>query len=199
MAHKSSAPSGGADFELIPAGAHVAVCCTVAFLGWHKTEYKGKTAVKAKTAFTWELVNEKMKDGKPFTISKVFTDSLHKKADMRAMLESWRSRVFSDEELKGFEITKVLGKACSVTVIHSEKDGDTKARVSAVSSLTKGTAKPDGINPPLYYTVEKGDPESCDILQLPKWMQEMVLSSLPEPKGKPQQHVDKGDDDETPF
>ncbi len=181
MSYKASAPAGAEKFETVPAGTHLAVCCIVAYVGWQKSLFNGKEECHPKVVFTWELVNEKMKDGKPFVISAVYTSSLHSKANMRKMLECWRSRPFNKEELAGFDIMKVLGKPCLVSVIHKEVNKDIKARVQAVSATPRGTPAPSFVSPPLYYSVEPHDPDSCDILMLPEWIRKICAAAVPPP------------------
>lgn len=202
MAHRSYAPAGTENFEIVPAGSHVAVCCLVCFVGWQESMFNGRKEVHPKMLFTWELVNEKMADGKNFTISAIYTDSLHSKANMRKMLECWRSRPFSKEELSGFDIIKVLGTPCIVSVMHLEKDKETKARVTAVSKLPKGTAKPEGTVAPLYYTVEPEDPDCCDSMMLPKWIREICHKQVSPPADKREQEAppdSTSDDSDIPF
>lgn len=199
MAHKSSAPDTEA-FELVPAGTHLAICCAVVYMGWQEGEYKGKKECHPKILFMWEICNEKDKDGKPFTICAFYTDSLHGKANMRKMLETWRSKGFTDSELRGFDVTKVLGKPCMISVIHKEIDRDIKARVQSVSSVPRGTRTPLGVNQQLYYTVEPGDPDSCEKFMLPEWIQKWCDKARPAP-GKPDGTAppDATYEDEIPF
>jgi hypothetical protein len=204
MSHKSSAPAGK-DFEIVPAGTHLAMCCTVAFLGWHQPPpYNGKKSDKQpQMLFTWELCEEMMKDGKPFTISGIYKDSLHVKAGMRKVLECWRGKRFTEEELQGFDVIKLLGKPCFLAIIHKEvgEDKELKAKISAVSKVTKGTKPPAMVNPPLYYTVEHGDPDSCDVLMLPEWIQKKCAARLDAPTDKARQEppLSEESDDEIPF
>lgn len=204
MAHKSSAPTGGENFELVPAGSHLAICCIVAYIGYHKSPgFNGKPPEnRPKMVYIWELCEKTTKEGKPFTIACIHTDSLHAKANMRKMLECWRSRPFTSEELRGFEINKVLGKPCIVSVIHKEKNNDDHelaARVQAVLAVPKGTKCPEPRLPLLYYSVD-GDPESCDILMLPEWIRKMALARVDAPVAKAvEQKPEEEVETEIPF
>ena len=201
MAHKTSAPGGGDSYELIPAGSHVATCCIVAFIGWHPNPFQSGKLVP-KTVFSFELADERNKEGKPFTISLIMRDSLHVKAEMRKMLENWRSKPFTNDELRGFEITKVLGQACMVSVIHKDSNGEKKARIGSVSKLPKTVTKPAMTSPPLYYTIEPGDPDCCDALLLPDWLQKLIRNAkqeLGEPLDVSQPPAVDDTDSDTPF
>ena len=61
---------------------------------------------------------EKIKTTK--MISTQYTNSLSSNGKMRPMLENWRGRKFSKEELNWFNLWNVLGADCQLQVIHSE-------------------------------------------------------------------------------
>ena len=113
--------SGGGDFDIAPAGNHVAICYGVVDLGEHEQEWQGKVSLKHRVRISWELCDELMSDGRPFSISKEYTLSLNEKATLRHDLESWRGRPFTDAELAGFDIFVLLGKPCMVNVVHKPK------------------------------------------------------------------------------
>ena len=58
---------------------------------------------------------------KPRAISETYTNSLGEKANLRKMLENWRGRAFTQEEMDGFDLRNVLGKACMISVVHGTK------------------------------------------------------------------------------
>lgn len=206
MAHKSMAPEGQEEFELIPAGAHIAMCYLVAYIGYHDTPgFQGKPpSVKPKMVFGWELVNEKDKEGKPFKIHGFYVDSLHEKAGMRKMLECWRTKKFTDEELRGFETIKVLSQPCIVTVVHKKQGEDTKARVESVTKLPKGSQQPVMSSIPIYFSVEPDDPDSMSLEMLPEWLRKTVQAAKAPPGGKhaappPPPKGEEEEDDDIPF
>ena len=51
------------DFELTPAGSHVAVCYRIVDLGTQLIEYNGETKKQHKIMVGWELSNEFMQTG----------------------------------------------------------------------------------------------------------------------------------------
>jgi hypothetical protein len=116
-----------------------------------------------KVRLRWELSDEIMEgdDAKPFSISKTYTLSLHEKAALRHDLEAWRGKAFTAEELKGFELKKLMGAPCQLTVVHETgKNGNTYANVKAISPLAKGmTPPPEAQNGLVYYEVEDGKNE----------------------------------------
>lgn len=131
----------GGNFTPAPAGPQHIVCCDVVDLGMVKATFSGETKTKPMVRLVWQLGEKDEKTGKRFTISKRYTLSLHKKAALRADLESWRGRAFTAEELAGFDVERVLGIQALANVVHNDKDGKTYANVAAIMPPPKGTAK----------------------------------------------------------
>ena len=77
-----------------PAGMHIARCYRLIDLGTQPKSFQGKPTGEArKIMASWELLGEdRMDDGKPFTMSKSWFLSMHEKATLRKDLESWRGR-----------------------------------------------------------------------------------------------------------
>ena len=96
----------GTRMEPVSAGMHMAVCCAVIDLGLRKQVFKEQERISRKVLLMWELPDETFedKDGntQPRTMSKQYTLSLHEKAGLTKMLQSWRGKPFTTEELKGF-------------------------------------------------------------------------------------------------
>src|SRR5512138_3838349 len=138
-----SQDSGGGEFKQAPTGTHMARCIRLIDLGTQHGDYQGQPTVKNQVLITWELPAETMDDGKPFTVSHFYTNSLNEKATLRHHLEAWRGRQFSDEEAKRFDLMTILGKPCMVTVIANDKG---RSKVSAVSATPKGMQMPPQVN-----------------------------------------------------
>jgi hypothetical protein len=151
--------TGGGDFELPPTGMQVARCWRVVDLGTVKGEYMGKPKVARKCLIGWELLSAKREDGEPFTIGNRYTISLGEKANLRSMLESWRGRAFTAQELEGFDLTHILGKPCLINVVHKEEGDKTYANIAAVTPLPAGmTARNGVLNPYIFSLVEFDEP-----------------------------------------
>jgi hypothetical protein len=170
--------SGGTSFEQPPTGTHAARCISVIDLGTQKTTYEGEAQIKHQLVVRWELSNELMTSGdfagKPFTVSKFYTASLHEKAGLRKDLASWRGRDFTADELKGFDLKNVIGHPCMLAVGLSEKG---KAKVTSVMGLPKGMAVPAQVNPSFNFSLDKGAFKAADFEELSKGFKEMVMSS----------------------
>ena len=79
------------DFKPHPEGIHPAVCVDVMDLGLCETDFQGVKKMVNKVKLTFES-EAKGDDGKPCTVSKNFTASLHPKAKLSEFLGKWRGR-----------------------------------------------------------------------------------------------------------
>jgi hypothetical protein len=142
---------GGGDFKPVPQGTHLAICYMVIDLGKQRDEYQGQANVRHKIYIRWELPNERVEwDDKdnvhregPSSIGKFYTLSLSEKANLRGDLEAWRGRAFTPEELAGFDVSKLLGVPCMVTVTHKDSNGRIRDNVAGVAGVPKGMPKPE--------------------------------------------------------
>jgi hypothetical protein len=65
--------------------------------------------------------------------------SLNEQANLRSILEGWRGKAFSEEELAGFDIAALLGKPCLVDIEHKAKrNGNMKSKVKSVNASPAG-------------------------------------------------------------
>lgn len=139
------------NFAPCPEGLHHAVCVDVVDLGVLQTTFGDKHKVR----LVWQIEDENPDTHRRFDARKQYNLSLHEKATLRKDLESWRGRKFTDEELKGFDLEKLLGANCQIQVVHDIGDeGKVYANVQAVVPAPKHTPK----IAPLDYTREKDKP-----------------------------------------
>lgn len=164
------------NFTPLPAGTHQARCYGVIDLG---TQHSELYADAWKVMILWETPHERItmdKEERPMTISKEYTLSLSKKSNLRKHLETWRGRVFTKEELEGFDVANVIGAPCLLSVTHKESgSGNTYAAIEAVSAVPKGMDVP-----PLFHKTVKfdiADGESEIFKGLPEWIQKKVTAS----------------------
>jgi hypothetical protein len=145
MAIIAKEPEG--NFEQIEAGICQAVCAEVLDLGLRscntfdaKGVINGQTD-KPKLCIIWELADSR-DDGRRFIFSKEYVNSLHEKATLRKDLNAWRGVPFTKEELKGFDVEKVIGANCMLNIEAYEKKGGGEGRkVASVGKLMKGLDK----------------------------------------------------------
>lgn len=170
----------GGDFKIPPAGTHAARCISIIDLGTQEIEWQGKKKEQRKIRFSWELPLEleifnPEKGEQPFIVSRDYTLSMFDASALRKDLESWRGKKFTDHEAEWFDETKVLGKPCTLTIVHNEKGGKTYANISGVSGVMKGTKYPDQINPSVAYNTADGNNDVYK--SLPEWIQEKIAKS----------------------
>lgn len=139
------------NYSPVEAGSYIARCYSMIHIGTGKETILGKDKILNKIRLTWELPTElkEFKEGegeKPYTISQDFTLSMYEKANLRKTLESWRGKTFSEEEAKSFDVTKLIGVPCLISVIHTEKNNKSYAKISGISRLMKDMKCPPQIN-----------------------------------------------------
>jgi hypothetical protein len=146
------------DFKSVEAGTYPARSFRLIDLGTQIGEYQGKPNKAHKVLIMWELPTELIVggelDGKPYSIGKFYTASLHEKAQLRKDLESWRGKVFTQEELEGFNLINILDKPCMLSIIHDDKG---RAKISAIMKLPKGVVVPSAINPIINFDISEWD------------------------------------------
>lgn len=198
-----SAKSGGTEFEPAPAGAHAARCFRIVDLGSQKKTWQGQTKLAHQILFSWELPTARMQDGRPFIINQRYTASLSEKAQLRGVLESWRGRKFSPQELAGFDLYNVLGKTCLINIVHNEKDGKKYANVASVMPIPQGMEVPKAENAQVFFSLSAFDQSAfeslpdnvqANIKESPEYAE--AASAAPQTSSK---FNDAGLDDDIPF
>ena len=161
-------------FQIAPAGTHLARLYRIIDLGTQMREFEGKVTMNRKAKFFFELHGDDAdgkplltSDGKPLIQSKEYTVSLNEKANLRRDLEAWRGKAFTEDELKGFDISNILGHFCMVNISHRQKNDMTYADLkglSAVPNIYKKQGLPDGINTTMLFNIDKFDQNMFDSL-----------------------------------
>lgn len=185
MATYASDTGGGKDFDPVPEGSHLAVCDMFVDLGMQD----GHFGAKHKIYLRWQIPALRLsyeKDGEkvegPMSIGATYTLSLSEKSNLRPILQAWRGKAFTADELKKFDVTTVLGKPCMVTVTHEpKKDGGVYANVAAVAKLPTGIPAPTLEGQAILYDADNKD--SWDDLR--PWLQEKIKNQVP-PKSEDQ-------------
>ena len=142
-----------------------------------------------------------MDDGKPMTIGRRYTFSLHEKAALRKHMEQWLGRSFDEAEVKlGYDIGNRLGKGCTLVVSHNTKGDKTYANIDAISQAP-GDFVPDPFNDPIIYV--RGKSSADDLAALPQWAQDANAAAdeiekryQPVPK---QDHIPGFEDEDIPV
>lgn len=165
------------EFETPPAGTFAARCYRFVDLGTQPKEYMGATSYKRMVGISWELPDELMKDGRPFSIYQRYVWSMSEKSLLRKHLESWRGAKFQETDFGegGFDTKKLIGVPCMLSVVHAVKGDKTYANIASVSRLMKGMTAPDAVNETLYFSLDDFDQATFD--KLSQSMKEAISRS----------------------
>jgi len=121
-------------FNPAPEGLHQAVCVDVIDKGMRPTQW----GEKHKCQIRWQIAELDPDTGKRFLVIQTYTVSLNEKANLRQILESWRGKKFTEDELKSFDVETVVGSNCQLNLIHAAKDGGRiYANVKAIVPIGK--------------------------------------------------------------
>lgn len=189
------------DFKQVPAGTHPAWCFAVIDIGHQENTWQGDTKIAEQVILAFEIPTETVIiDGveRPMIMYSFYTLSLGKKANLRRDLEGWRGKVFTTEELNGFDLRNIIGKPCTLTVFHNENG---KARIKGIGSQMKGIQMPTMHNSPLWFDLDAHGEGSEEYRQVPEWIREIIGKRVePDTENQtPRGEVIDFDDDDIPF
>ena len=159
--------TGSGEFEPIPGGMHNSVCARLYDLGEQPGFNPGTFAHKI--VILWELATRYSSgeyNGQRMRVSKTYTLSLSEKANLRHDLESWRGRAFTEQELQGFDVEKVMGVPCTLNLVETINPTSKKRYVKVAAVM------------PLMSGAERLVPETpADFV--PEWIQKLLASTQP--------------------
>jgi len=206
----------GGSFEAAPPGMHLARCYRIIDTGTQKSEYLGQTKYLRKVMLGWELFAQddhggalRMKDGRPFAMFKNYTLSWADKANLRADLQSWRGKPFSQEEMRRFDLKTILGAWCMLNVMEKQgNDGKMYLNVMGISpvpAMIKQAGLPTAINKNEVFMLDHPDMEMFatfsenlkkKIASSPEWEQHQKPQATRQHQAPAAAPVD---DDDVPF
>lgn len=172
---------GGQGYEPVAAGTYPARCYSMIYLGTLLTNFQGTESYKEKIRVSWELPTERrvFKEGeeeKPYTVSKEYTLSLHENATLRQHLKAWRGKDFTDDEAARFNVAKLVGKTCTISIGHKTgKDGKTYTEITGISPYMKGMPDYKQYNPSFILTYQNWDWDAFN--SLPEWLRNKMETS----------------------
>jgi hypothetical protein len=174
-------------FKPLNAGTEIGICVGVYDMGTTLVSdmYQNRAGDKRQHKITiqWELPGQvityedketEKEVERPATIMAWYTLSLDKKSNLRRDLEAWRGRTFTPEELQGFDLKNLLGKACMIGIINETKGDDVKSKVSTVTKLLNGVDAPEQVKESVYFSF--GD-DNWDITLMSEGMQNIAKKS----------------------
>jgi hypothetical protein len=142
-------------FTIPEPGTFVARCISMIELGTIPVDFGNGEKMQKQVLITWELPTElhvfdEAKGEQPFVVSKTYNLSMNKTATLRIDLQNWRGKEYTEEEASKVDITKLIGQACQLSIIHRAgvKDSSkTYVKISAITKLMKGMTCPPQVNP----------------------------------------------------
>ena len=173
----------GSDFELIPAETYQGICYLVVDLGTQHITYGDIETDKPRVIFGWEIPELRIeieRDGKkvdmPRVVSKEYTISLHKKSNLRPMLEKWRGKAFTPDEEKGFHLKNVLGANCMIQILHdtSKKTGEPYHYVADITKLYRDIKPKKAENEYVYFNFDEHDEIPDNVYE---WLVKKIMNS----------------------
>ena len=161
----------------IPSGTYVARAYSMVHIGTTAFQWKGETVKSDKVRITFELPTELkvFKEGeseKPLVISGEYSLSFGKKSKLRPILESWRGKQFTDDEIENFDVTKLIGVPAMISIIQNEKG---YAEIATVSKLPKGTECPPQVNQSVILDYDNWNQEVFE--KLPEFIRNKMMTS----------------------
>lgn len=167
--------------ELIPVGNYVARCYQQIEIGTVIENFQGKPTTQRKIRVGWELPEETRDFGgeqKPLVISKEYTLSMNEKSNLRKDLKAWRGKDFTEEEARKFDVTKLIGAACMLNIIHKTSNTDPSKvyeQIAGITPLPKSLKCPPAVNPPFVLSYDQFD--STLFNSLPDFIKDKMKTS----------------------
>jgi hypothetical protein len=128
------------NFIPAPAGTFAAVCVDVIDLGLMANQFRPESAPQPKIRVVWQLA-ERMPEGRPYLVSRMYTLSLHDRSTLRQHIEAWVGPL-SAAQLEGFDVETLIGRASLLSIVQTERDGTVFANVDSVLRLPKNMPVP---------------------------------------------------------
>lgn len=132
-----------ASYKIPSPGSVQGVLAEVVDLGIVTTEWNGEKRDSHKCLLTFEIDETVEREGteQRMIVSRRFTASLNEKAALRQFLEGWRGKTFTDEELAGFDLDKIVGTNAILSLVHNTDKGKTYCNIDSAAALLKGMEK----------------------------------------------------------
>ena len=175
---KIVAKQENSDFEPhIEGSGFAATCVDVIDMGERINKKFGKLNHEVRLIFQTNEVNSQ---GRHFDISRTFTVSMNKKANLRIFLGQWRGKSYTEEQArKGVELHKLVGQHALISVEHRQSADGTKtyANISSIAPL------PKEMSPPTLPAWERPEYIAELIARNAKEAEDFRRASAPQPTG----------------
>ena len=128
-----------------PEGQFASSCIDVIDMGMVEMNWQGQTRTKHRIVIRF-FCGEDFVDAEgqiqPLWVDKWFTLSLHENSALRPFLENWRGKKFTPDELKGFDVEKLVGVSAYLQISHNATPTKTYANIDTLIRLPKGMEAP---------------------------------------------------------
>ncbi len=165
----------------VDAGPTRGICYMCVDLGTSLSEFDGKMKRQVLLGFELPDFEESSKvDGRDVTyrrtINKFATLSMNEKATLRKMLEAWRGKVFTDEEIKSYDLFSVVGQTALINIVHKMSNGQPKADIGSITALPRGMSACKSDHPEIRFSMS--DPVHNVLTgDIQPWVQNIVMKS----------------------
>lgn len=145
-----------ADYDAPPAGSHSACLIGLIDLGTHTETYQGNAPKDVRKIYwLWEFDHTaEGKEGRA-VIGREYSVTFGSKSGMRQMIENWRAKKFGENE--EYDITKLLGKPCLLTITHDVKNEKVYAKLNNIGPLPKGMIALKPSRPLIKFDLDSGE------------------------------------------
>ena len=161
------AAAGGGDFEPCPAGVYPAILYRIVDLGTQKETFEGRESARRKVLLSFEITDQDTvmeETGRPFTIHRRFTLSMHPQGALRPFISAWRGKALTDGEAASFDLSCLMEKPALLNITHAERAGKTRADIATIMPLPKGYLSAKLQNPPMLFQAERPDLDTLHAL-----------------------------------
>jgi hypothetical protein len=163
-------------YELAPAGTHVATCRLVVDIGTQEGQY-GK---KRQLVFGWELPDELTEeDNEPFRIYRRYTYTSDRRSALRTDIESWLGRVLTADDFGRLDLTEMLGRTCMIGIKHeTRQDGRAVSSIASIMAPPRGTpARRPVIGEAISFSLEDRPLRLPEFEPRERWISELIQKS----------------------
>jgi N6-adenosine-specific RNA methylase IME4 len=162
--------------EIVPAGTCLGVCYCIATLGTQEVDFGDEVKRQRQIYFGFELPDELLGDGRPFSVGETYQLSWHASANLRRDIESWRGQPLSEAALRDFDLASLINHVVVLKIQHrTSRSGRDYARIATLAQPPKGVAPQRPINPSIVFSFAAYDVTA--FYALPDWLQQAISRS----------------------
>lgn len=168
---------GGIEIKKLEAGVYTGIASMIIDLGIQENVMFGNR--QRKVMIVWQIVGEMVEingEELPRVMSKEYTMSLGEKSTLRKDLQAWRGKVFTQEELNGFDLTNILNVPCQLQIIQNEKNGKVYTSIASIMAVPKSMQVESLEETVIFDTYDSSTWDN--ITKIPKWICEKIKKCL---------------------